>query len=215
MAGASGFFLGGAAEGMRARDELDLKSRDLDIKEDALVGAQQRQIAAEADKVFKTNIDTITGIIQESRKAGASPAQIKATIAPLLQSFQQVAQRTGRDITPAMQQFDALMSIPAGAESAPDPKTEIGKTRLDQQRGFITPEEGAARIGRLTREEGAINIVENIRRKLAAGQSLTPGEQKVYDDATRFDLLGSIIRGQGIPGAGGSGGGLPPLPGGR
>lgn len=217
MARGSGFFLGGIAEGMQARDKLDLQSRELDIKEDALVGTQQRQLATELEKTIQTNVATITGIIQESRKAGASPEQIKATIAPLVQSFQQLAQRTGRDVTPAMQQFDALISIPAGADTEATPSTELGKTRADQRRGFITPAEAAARVERLTREENPVNIVETIRRKLAAGQPLTQGEQKVYDDATRFDLLSSIIRGggAGIGGTGGGGGGLPPLPGGR
>lgn len=211
MAGVNGFFLGGAAEGMRAADELDLKTRGLDIKEKELVGNQQRQLANDLEKTVQGNVSTITGIIQEARKAGASPDQIRQTIAPLVQSFQQLAQRTGRDISPSLQQFDALINIPAGAEAAPDPKTEIGKTRLDAQRGFITADEAAARVQRLTREEGAVNTVEVIRRKLATGQALTPGEQKVYDDATRFDLLGSIIRGQ----TGGAGApALPPLPGG-
>lgn len=207
MARASGFFLGGMAEGMKARDELDLKTRELDIKEDALAGTQQRQLATELEKTVTQNVATITGIIQEARKAGASPDQIKQTIAPLVQSFQQLAQRTGRDITVPMQQFDALINLPAGADAEPAPSTEIGKTRQDAKRGFITPTEAEARIGRLTREEGAINIVETIRRKIATGQPLTPGEQKVYDDATRFDLLGSIIRSGGVPAPA-----IPPLP---
>jgi hypothetical protein len=206
---ANGFFLGGVAQGVNARDQIDIKNRELDIKDEALAGSQQRQLATELEKTIAGNVQTITGIIQESRKAGASPAQIKATIAPLVQSFQQLAQRTGRDISVPMQQFDALINIPAGAESAPEPKTEVAKTRADARAGFITPEEASARINRLTREEGAVNTVEIIRRKLASGQQLSPGEQKVYDDATRFDLLGSIIRGQGgvpaIP--------VPPLPG--
>ena len=210
----SGFFLGGAAEGMNARAEIDVKNRGLDIKENELAGAAQRQLATELEKTVAGNVATITGIIQESRKAGASPDQIRKTIAPLVQSFQEVATRTGRNITPAIQQFDALISIPRGAEGEPTPSTEVGKTRADERRGFITPEESAARIQRLTRESVVGNTIEIIRRKLAIGETLTPGEQKVYDDALRGDIFTQILRAQqggGIPGIPG----LPPLPGGR
>lgn len=42
-----------------------------------------------------------------------------------------------------------------------------------------------------------VSAVEGIRRKVAAGETLTPGEQKVYDDATRLSAFDRILLGAG------------------
>jgi hypothetical protein len=41
------------------------------------------------------------------------------------------------------------------------------------------------------------NIIEGLRQKLASGQPLNPGEQRVYDDALRADPLTRLLQGQG------------------
>ncbi len=205
---ANGAFLGGFAEGSRNAQLLDLSSRELDIKAEAIRGARDRALTGEIDKVFTQNVSTITDIINKSRAAGAPPDKIRATIAPLIQGYQSLATRVGRDIQPSLLAFDALLGVPGGPESEASPSTEIGKLRNDLQRGFITSDEFSQRVARLTREPAETNAVETIRRKLASGESLTPGEQRVYDDAIRSDVLANILRGT----VGGGGGTPAPAP---
>jgi hypothetical protein len=43
-----------------------------------------------------------------------------------------------------------------------------------------------------------VNIIEQIRRKIASGQALTEGEQRVYDDALNADPLARFLRDRGL-----------------
>lgn len=187
MAGPSGFFLGGVAEGARNATLLDQAQQKIDEQ-----SAQFRETSI--NKLIDQNVSTITGVIDQARKAGASPVAIRKLITPMIGSFQTVGERAGRDITPHLQTFDALLTIPGAKAADPKALTEIGKLRTDLNNGIITPDEFSARVTRLTREGPDPNTLETIRQKIASGQTLLPGEQRVYDDATKVDLLSSIIR---------------------
>ena len=43
-------------------------------------------------------------------------------------------------------------------------------------------------------------VVESIRRKLATGEQLTPGESKVYEDYLKQDPITRLLQGGGVPG---------------
>jgi hypothetical protein len=203
MAGPSGFYLGGFAQGAQSADTLALKEREVATKEQdsdskvlGLLQARDSLLSSEVDKAIKGTTDTITSIISEARKVGAPQEKIRALVAPMMQDIAVLSQKAGRpDPAPLFRGFDAMLGIPAAPDAAATPTTEIGKVRYDLQRGFITQAEADARISRLTREVGDPNIVENIRRKIAAGEKLSVGEQKVYDDALMRDPIARLIAG--------------------
>jgi hypothetical protein len=70
----SGFFLGGMAEGKAARDALDIRERETDIRQqeadtraEGLRQSRDNLLRSEVDKAISNSVQTVTGIINESR----------------------------------------------------------------------------------------------------------------------------------------------------
>lgn len=194
MAAGIGFFLGGAAKGMQASRESAIKEDELSLREKAIEAAQERAKGSLVDKSINSTIGTITDIIGEARKAGAPPEKIRSLISPLLQDVERLSTAGGRDPSPTLRGFDAMIGIPTPTSEA-SPTTEIGKLRTDLKNGFITQPEFDSRVQRLTREGSEPNTIEGIRRKIAAGETLSAGEKSVYDDALRADPIARLIAG--------------------
>src|SRR4026207_1609967 len=107
MAGPSGFYLGGFAQGAQNADtlaikqqEADVKQQDADTKVMGLLQARDNLLGTEVDKAIKNTTDTITSIIGEARKVGAPPEKIRALVAPMMQDIAVLSQKTGRDSAP-------------------------------------------------------------------------------------------------------------------
>lgn len=186
---ASGFFLGGMAEGAKTADDLLLRSQTLD---DARSKAASDAITSELGKLTDAAVD----ITNKAREAGATPDKIAALVAPLRGNIDRLARVGGRDATSIFNRLDGLAGVPRSESSdTPDPTTEIGKLRQDLKNGFITQPEFDARVRNITREIGEPNIIENIRRKIAVGEPLSDGEKTVYDDALKADPIARLIAG--------------------
>lgn len=105
---ASGFFLGGAAEGMQNVAELGLKrdtlaadtglrTRALDIQEQSQKNTQQREILTRADTQIDETLKVVDETISEALKAGKDPIAVQKAVAPLVESAKNLATKAGRD----------------------------------------------------------------------------------------------------------------------
>ena len=184
MALPSGFFLGGMAEGQQLAADQGLRQQALD-----------QAMNVQVDKTIELNKSHIVDIIKDAKKAGVPADKIRSSLVdPIIQSVMPIFQKTGRDPTPFLSELDAHLGIPV-APAVNAAKTEIGKLRTDLKNGLITQDEFTARVDRLTKETNVPNAVESIRRKIATGQQLTPGEKQVYDDALKADPIARILAG--------------------
>jgi hypothetical protein len=109
--------------------------------------------------------------------------------------------------TPIARQGDAPGgNLPIPGMTQPT-KAPNGKTPAQLREGarqlFMNGdmEGGNAALSLARAMEGNIpNTVESIRAKIAGGQQLTPGEQRVYDDALKADPLARLLSGLGAEG---------------
>lgn len=187
-----GFFLSGVAKGMKTADEIALKEREQETKAAAVEGAFRKAVSGEVDKSIAGTVSVAGSVIDEARKAGASPEKIRGLVAPLMQDIEALSRRVGRDPTPIARQLDAMIQVPTGQQT---PMTEIGKLKADLDRGFISQSEYQSRVSNLTRDLSEPNVIEGIRRKLANGESLNEGEARVYDDALKADPIARLLAG--------------------
>lgn len=142
------------------------------------------------------SVKTAASIIKEARKAGAAPEKIRSLIGPLVQDIGRIAQVGGLDPSRSINQLEALINTPVPqAEAVKEkPLSDIGKLVEDVQTGRIPAELGQRAIDKKLRDETPPNIVEAIRRKIAVGEQLTPGEERVYEDVKRqIDPIAALL----------------------
>lgn len=144
---ASGFFLGGAAEGMAdaekqrlARETLatesGLRTRGLDIQErtansNISLGERAqslseknaereavRQGVATVDKHIADTMAVVGETVKSALAAGRDPAVVQKAITPLVESAKRLAAAAGKDTAALDAQVGALLANPTGAETA-------------------------------------------------------------------------------------------------
>lgn len=171
---ADGFFLGGAAEGMQNAQLMGLKERAQQFDE-------TRQLTAEVDNNIAGTMGVIAQIVKSGLEAGKTPQQLEKAIQPLLASAASIAAKGGRDPNMIMQQAKGLLSI-SPTPTTISAKTDVGKINEDFNKGLITAEQRDAAFTHATRAEKGPNTMESIRAKIAGGEELTPGENRLYTD---------------------------------
>lgn len=126
---ANGFFLGGAAEGALASQkqalaeqtlaqDTALRSRGVDLQERTLERTLGQDAQREADTRIAETMEIASQTIKEGLAGGTSPDKLKATVAPLVQSAQSIAQRIGRDPASLTAQIDAQLAAPGPIATA-------------------------------------------------------------------------------------------------
>lgn len=142
---ASGFFLGGAAEGMQNASELALKrdnltadtllrqrgldlqekqigqtgslqSRALDLQEQSQKNSQQRELLTRADTQIDATMSVVSETIKAGLAAGKDPVEINKAVAPLVQSAKSLAAKAGRDPLALDNRVIAELTLPTGAQ---------------------------------------------------------------------------------------------------
>lgn len=201
---ANGFFLGGVAQGIGdakkldvLQQEADAKTSEQETKRAALQDAKTRLVQDQGDKLISATMSNIGEVLKATAQNGGDVNAImnNSAVQSLLSSAQGIARRIGRDPEELTNQIKIMALTPATPQKEKGPQTDIGKIHADVANGHITPQEGAARIGNITRPLGEANVVEGIRRKLSAGEALTPGETRVYDDALKADPIARLLAG--------------------
>lgn len=88
-------------------------------------------------------------------------------------------------------------AAPIGGTGSSRPQSPIGKLKRDFEAGLIDEETYNAAVEHSTTRapQRPVSVIENIRSKLAAGEPLSAGEQRVYEDARRSDPMDDLIRG--------------------
>lgn len=211
-----GFFLGGAAEGIAdadkralARDTLTadtglrtrgldiqernaatdagLRTRALDIQEKQIREARARETLTKVDKHIADTMSTIGETVKTALAAGRDPALIHKTISPLADSAKRLYSATGRDPLLIDSQIDGLL-LGGGAEK---PLSDIAKLRSDLNAGRINQADFDMGLRNLANKPAS--VIETVRGKIANGETLSGGEQKVYDDAISADPLARAL----------------------
>jgi hypothetical protein len=136
----SGFFLGGAAEGMEtarkaalSERELDanvgLKTRGLDLQERQIDRTEQNDLIARADKQVADTMSIVAETIKQGLAVGRTPEQIRAAVAPLVASASQIRAKIGGNPAALAAQVDAMLTGPTGLEAA----TAAGRAKGTQE----------------------------------------------------------------------------------
>src|SRR5262245_53746700 len=126
---ASGFFLGGTAEGMstaakqalaeRAQEqETGLRSRGLDIQERALARNEQNDFITRIDQRIADTMTQAGAIVKEGLAANRDPDSILKAVQPLVDSAKPLAARVGRDPAALDAQIRASLTSPGSLEAA-------------------------------------------------------------------------------------------------
>jgi hypothetical protein len=195
----SGFYLGGAAEGIESARKLDAKDAEIANTSEGLRIARDRLVMGEAEKAIAGSLGFAVKFAEAARAAGHSPQAIMANPAMrgLLGDVEAISSKIGRDPTPYLRQVEATASMPSAPDTPDAPKllTELAKLKADFDNGLIEEPVYRAKVLKLTDPTKDVNSVEGIRRKIAAGEDLTPGEKRVYDDAIRADPLARFLAG--------------------
>lgn len=213
---ADGFFLGGAAEGMEsaakqglARDTLaadtglrtrgldiqernsandvGLRTRALDIQERQIREARARETLTKVDKQVADTMSIIGETVKTALAAGRDPAVVHRTITPLADSAKRLFAASGRDPSLIDSQVDGLL-LGGGADK---PLSDIAKLRSDLSAGRINQDDFDVGLRNLANKPAS--VIETIRGKVANGETLSGGEQKVYDDAISADPLARAL----------------------
>lgn len=191
-----GIMLGGVAAGMESAERTSAKRQEMEQRKR---DNNRRLMLADADKVFAGHERIIGQVITTGLKAGKSPEQISAAIEPLLSDLDSLAASTGRDTAPIRTRVDSLLGGPtaldvATAEGEAAARKTLGEVGALEAAGVPTR---AARNAAGVREESA---VETIRGKIARGETLSEGEDRVYRDAlsASSNTAAEILRGLGI-----------------
>jgi hypothetical protein len=178
----------------RHSDDVSLRKRALDISEQGQKNAQSRELLTRADKQVSDTLSIVNETITSGLTANKDPAAISKAIQPLVDSAKRVAVAGGLDPDQIDIKVRTWMARPSGADEA------VGKV----QSGVKAAEAVTAATGVPQREalqgQGVLraeprnsSTMESIRGKIAAGEPLTGGEQKVYDDALKADPLARFL----------------------
>lgn len=207
-----GFFLGGFAQGMMDRQKIGLderktalaerqvgiderfKSRELSLKEADNAQSARRDLMSKLDADLKAVIGQINETAKAGREAGRTPEEIEVMVAPLAKSVAGTYAQVGLDPKLTLDRIGLIIKTPAS------PETELGKLQVDYAHGLVDEKTYTDRVSKLTTPESGPSIVEVVRRKIAAGDELTPGERQVYDDALKANPLARLLNNpQGVP----------------
>lgn len=179
-----GIALGGAAKGLESaeaaratRDELGLRERqilgDQKLRERAL-SLQERQMRRGAQNDLLAQADKAIG------------DTLKLTVDTLKATEGLPPEKRVAAIEPLIAEIDEL-------------GTAIGKDTTAIQKSIMA--RASVPVAPSTPKVGS--TLETIKSKLAQGEQLTPGEQKIYDDAQRLSLFDRMLLGQAEGGASG------------
>lgn len=144
---ASGFFLGGAAEGIagaqkqalaeRAQTEqTGLQTRGLELQERQFANTVSQQTQKEADTRIAETMQIASETIKAGLEGGADPAKLRATVAPLVQSAQAIAARIGRNPAALSAQIDAQLTAPGPVAAAGVKGRAAGVQQIEQERAI-------------------------------------------------------------------------------
>jgi hypothetical protein len=180
-----GYLLGGAAEGIqtgiRAKQDQEeialrnktimqddrLRTRAMDIQEQSLKREEQQDLLSQADKIIGDQLKIVSEVVKHGKEAGRTPEQIAATVEPILVDVDNLSKRAGRDGSVYRRQVEAMLTMPTAVEAAASEGTaEAAKSKAMTAAGVSTD-----------------NVVETIKLKIARGDQLTPGEERLYQDS--------------------------------
>jgi hypothetical protein len=152
MAG-SGFFLGGAAEGMMGAkkqalaeqtlaQDTGLRTRALELQERQFGRQISQDAQTQADKLISDTMGVISETIKNGIEGGADPAKIRQTVQPLLDSVTPIAARSGRNPAALAAQIDAQLTAPGPIEKARVAGRAEGTHTVEEERAIQQQPEG-------------------------------------------------------------------------
>lgn len=174
--------------------ERDLRTRALDLQAQGQKNAQARALLAEADKQVSDTLSVVNETITSGKNSNADPLKVAQAIQPLVESAKRIAKAGG--LNPALidMKVNAWMAGPTATEAAvAGARTKVQAAKAVAAETGVPEREAMEGQGLVKREPRGDNTMETLRTKLAAGETLTAGEQKVYDDAIRSDPLARFL----------------------
>ena len=120
---ANGFFLGGLAEGAKSSEELGIKrdtltqnlglrTRELDIQEQAQKNAMLRDAMTRNDKDMADMTGLLSQAVQSMKDAGNPPEKVAEAVQPLAQQLKAMAARSGRSPASIDAQLATMLAAP-------------------------------------------------------------------------------------------------------
>lgn len=178
----------------RLGQDLSLRTRALDLTEQAQKNAQSREMLSIADKQVTDYMSVISDTISQSLAAGKDPATVAQTARPLVEAAKSIAAKAGLDPGAIDVKVNTWMAQPTPSEKAVSKATSgVSAAKAVSEATGVTQREALQGQGVLKAEPRNSSVMEGIRAKIAYGEPLTGGEQKVYDDALKADPLARFL----------------------
>lgn len=190
---ASGFFLGGAADGAMAAQQqalkeqtqaqdVGLRTRGLDLQERQLGHTMSQDVAKQADAQIAQTMEIVSQTIKEGLAGGAPPDKIRAAVTPLVQSAQSIAQRVGRDPAALAATLDAQISNPGPVATAAVGGRAEGVKTVEKERAIQQqPAETRIEINPYKTEEERVKLENSLRDDFVKGSKEFTTVRDFYD----------------------------------
>jgi hypothetical protein len=193
----SGFALGGIAKGLESAEEARNKRKELALREQTIAqdsalrsraldiqDAQEKRLAnqdllSQADKHIGDLLKVVGETIKQGKAAGHTPEQLSLAVSDVMAEVDRLASAVGRDGGIYRKQVDAMLAAPtatetAAAEGQAEGVAQAAKTKAMSEAGVSSS-----------------SVLETIKLKIARGEQLTPGEERLYQDSVKSAAAGA------------------------
>lgn len=200
---ASGFFLGGAADGAMAAQkqglaeltqaqDVGLRTRGLDLQERQLGHVMSQDVAKQADQQIAQTMEIVAQTIKEGIAGGAPPEKIRAAVTPLVQSAQSIASRVGRDPAALAATIDAQISNPGPVAAAGVTGRAAATAAIEKERTIQNQPPGTAvDINPYEKPKDRVELENSLRDDFVKGSKEFTTIRDFYDRMKNANSTGA------------------------
>jgi hypothetical protein len=197
-----GIALGGVARGLESAEQAlqnqqelklrqqtilqdaDLRKQAVGVQERGLQRAEQQDLLSQADTIIGNELKVVGEVIKEGLAAGHTKEQLATAVEPILADVDRLSARVGRDSSVYRNQVGAMLTQPTAAQAA----AAEGTAEAEKSKAMTAAGVSSA------------NVMETIKLKIARGDQLTPGEERLYSDSLKQGTGGvvELLRALGV-----------------
>lgn len=168
----SGFFLGGAAEGISdARkqtlaentlsQDTGLRSRGLDIQQQALNDKSQRDVIERIDKQITDTMAVVGDTVKSAIEGGKDTDTIQKAVIPLVDSAKALAAKAGRDPKALDAQLNAMLITPSKVETSSTAGISKATAQISEEKALAAA--GVEGTGGFTNKQQKVQAENSLR----------------------------------------------------